>query len=105
VVATVSVTYTGDRRGSTVVQLYVGDRQASVRRPLRELKAFAKVTLAPGETRQLDFDLPPRAFAFYDKSARCWRIEEGAFEVSVGFSAADLRQSATLELPGDTLPL
>ena len=97
--ATVELTNTGERRGSTVVQVYVGDAQASVPRPVRELKGFAKAALDPGETRELAFDLPPRAFAFFDAAARNWRIEEGSFEISAGFSAADIRKSATLAMP------
>ncbi|BCH35276.1 glycosyl hydrolase [Mesorhizobium sp. L-8-10] len=103
--ATVKVINTGKRRGSTVVQLYVGDLEASVPRPMKELKAFAKIALDPGETRELTFDLAPRAFAFFDQGAGCWRIEEGTFELHAGFSATDLRQSAAISTPPDTLPL
>lgn len=103
--ATIRMTNTGARRGSTVVQLYVGDSEASVLRPLRELKGFAKATLDPGETRELTLDLAPRAFAFFDKNARNWRIEAGSFEISAGFSAADLRLFAVLTMPEGTLPL
>jgi beta-glucosidase len=103
--ATIRLTNIGERRGSTVVQLYVGDSEASVSRPLRELKAFAKAALDPGETRELSFDLAPRAFAFFDENARNWRIEAGSFEISAGFSAADLRQSVSLTMPEGTRPL
>jgi beta-glucosidase len=103
--ATIRLTNTGERRGSTVVQLYVGDSEASMPRPLRELKAFAKATLDPGETRELAFDLAPRAFAFFDENARNWRIEAGSFEISAGFSAADPRQSVSLTMRESMLPL
>lgn len=98
-----SLTNTGPRPGATVVQLYVGDDQASVPRPLRELKAFAKCRLGPGETRQVTLALPPRAFAFFDAAARCWRVEAGDFTLSAGFSAGDLRQHARVGRPALTL--
>jgi beta-glucosidase len=100
----VALTNTGDRRGSTVVQLYVGDREASVPRPLRELKSFAKVPLDPGERREVSFSLPPRAFAYFDEAGGDWRVEEGTFDISAGFSAADIRAMASIDLPELRLP-
>lgn len=87
---------TGARAGSTVVQVYVGDRQASVPRPPRELKGFAKVRLAAGESREVVVDLPPRAFAFFDLAGQCWRREAGEFTVWAGFSAGDIRGAAEM---------
>ena len=98
-----TLTNTGARRGSTVVQLYLGGRASSVPRAARELKAFRKVVLDPGESRVLAFDLPARAFAFYDGAAAAWRIEAGLFDLSVGFSAADIRQQAAIGLEAITL--
>ena len=66
VTVTVDVTNTGDRAGSEVVQVYVRDVEASVQRPEKELRGFAKVRLEPGETRAVDVRLDPRAFAFWD---------------------------------------
>jgi len=80
-----------------------GDDAASVPRPKRELKAFRKVTLEPGESREISFELSPRAFAFFDVGAGLWRVERGSFTLSAGFSAADIRGSATLEMAGTTL--
>lgn len=100
---TVELTNTGMRRGGTVVQIYVGDTQSSVERPARELKAFMKATLDAGETRKLTFNLPPRAFAYFDTNARYWRIEEGDFRIWAGFSATDLRESVVISMPSDTL--
>lgn len=102
---TVTLTNTGDRVGSTVVQVYVGDPQASVPRPVKELKGFAKVTLEPGASREVEVALDARAFAFFDVAAQGWRIEAGEFVVSVGFSATDLRARATVTRGGQTLPL
>ncbi|WP_068112968.1 beta-glucosidase [Tropicimonas marinistellae] len=100
----VTLENTGARRGSSVVQLYVGDRHASVPRPARELRDFAKETLEPGEQRRLRFDLPARAFAFYDTDAKQWRVEAGEFEVSAGFSATDIRCSVTATQTDALLP-
>ena len=83
-----------------MVQIYVGDAEASLSRPLRELKAFRKIELNPGQTRELCFELPPRAFAFFDKGTRCWRVEAGEFTIFPGFSAGDLRTFDMVTLPG-----
>jgi beta-glucosidase len=96
--ASLTVTNTGERTGSTVVQLYIGDTEASVSRPLRELKAFRKVRLEPGEARGVNFDLDLRSFAFFDVGAGLWRVEPGRFTIWAGFSADDLRCEAHLDL-------
>ncbi|GAA3859955.1 glycoside hydrolase family 3 C-terminal domain-containing protein [Celeribacter arenosi] len=90
------VTNTSDRAGKTVIQLYLGDDEASVPRPAKELKGFAKVALEAGETKAVTIQLSPRDFAFFDVSARLWRVEEGSFTISLGFSADDI--AATLHL-------
>jgi beta-glucosidase len=92
----VSVTNTGNRTGSEVVQLYVGDEASSVPRPVKELKAFAKVILEPGETKRVKLDLSERDFAFYSVEARHWLVEPGAFALMVGTSATDIRLTAQL---------
>ena len=99
---TATVTNTGAREGTTVVQVYVGDAEASLPRPEKELKAFAKLTLAPGESRRITLDLSPRAFAFWRDG---WVVEAGAFTVKTGFSAQDLRHAATITLAGRRLPV
>lgn len=96
---------TGDRPGSTVVQAYVGDLEASVPRPGKELKGFAKLHLAPGESRSVFIPLQPRDFAFYDVTAGQWRVEAGRFAISVGFSATDLRAVTEIECPAALLPV
>ena len=69
----VTLANTGERRGTTVVQVYVGDRESSLPRPIRELEAFAKVTLDPGETRTLTLDLPPAPSRTGTRTAGGWR--------------------------------
>ena len=94
----VTVTNSGDRPGSTVVQIYVGDTEASVPRPVKELKTFEKVALAPKESRAVSLELPLRKFAFFDTKAREWRVEAGSFTVAAGFSAQDIRAQIELAL-------
>ncbi|MDB5561354.1 MAG: Beta-glucosidase [Hyphomicrobiales bacterium] len=104
-VVSVTVTNTGERAGSEVVQLYVGDDQASVTRPAKELKAFAKVALEPGESQRVELELDARAFAFYSVKAAHWLVEAGAFSLHVGISATaiqfteKLSRATTLMLP------
>jgi beta-glucosidase len=88
VTVTVDVTNTGSRAGSEVVQVYVRDVEASVRRPAKELRGFAKVRLEPGETQAVEVRLEPRAFAFWDVRRHAWVTEAGAFEILIGSSSA-----------------
>ena len=81
---TVSVTNTGSRAGAEVVQLYVSDLQSSVPRPLKELKAFQKVFLQPGETRDVTLTIGRDALSFYDDQQKAWRAESGDFEALIG---------------------
>jgi beta-glucosidase len=84
------VTNTGSRPGAEVAQVYVGDGHSSVPRPKKELKGFAKVSLAPGETRQITVKLDRRAFAYYDVKNHDWKVESGDFDVYVARSAAQI---------------
>ena len=97
VTATVTVTNTGTRGGSTVVQLYVSDTESSSPRPAKELKAFAKVALAPGESRQVTLTLDARSFAFFRAEAKHWLVESGDFTLRIGQSSADLPLTATVK--------
>ena len=84
------VTNTGSRAGAEVAEVYVGDRHSSVPRPKKELKGFAKISLAPGETRQVTVKLDRRAFAYYDVKGPDWKVEPGDFDVYVAQSAAQI---------------
>ncbi len=86
-----SVRNAGARHGAEVVQLYVRDAEASVERPAKELKGFARVPLAPGEATVLAFSLGADSLAFYDPATKRWTIEPGRFEVLVGSSSRDIR--------------
>ena len=92
----VEVTNTGGRAGAEVVQLYVRDEVASVTRPVRELKGFERVELAPGQTRRVTFTLRPDDLQFWG-SDDTWTVEPGWFTVHVGGSSVDTR-SARFEL-------
>lgn len=94
----VDVTNTGAVAGAEVVQVYVADREASLARPAKELKGFAKIELAPGETTTVSIALGFRAFAFYHPDHARWITETGEVEILVGASATDIRGRATVDL-------
>ena len=81
---TVSVKNTGAVAGAEVVQLYVADKKASVDRPLKELKAFQKVFLQPGESRDVKLTIGRDALSFYDEATSSWKAEPGEFEALIG---------------------
>jgi beta-glucosidase len=97
----IDVTNTGDRAGSTVLQLYVADAEASVSRPGKELKGFAKLALAPGETKTVTLKLDMRALAFFDVTTKRWVAEAGAFSALAGFSSAEIIAEAAFRLSAD----
>ncbi|MEK3706259.1 glycoside hydrolase family 3 C-terminal domain-containing protein [Paenibacillus sp. FSL R7-0198] len=86
----VRVTNTGDRAGKEIVQLYVSDVESIVIRPVKELKAFAKVALEPGESKVVSFTLNKRSFAYYNVDMKDWHVETGEFEIQVGSSSRDI---------------
>jgi beta-glucosidase len=91
---TVEVQNVGQRTGDEVVQLYIKDVAASVTRPVRELKGFQRVTLTPGEKRQLRFELTPELLGFYNREMH-FVVEPGEFRVMVGTSSADEHELTT----------
>uniref|UniRef100_A0A7C4KHK4 Beta-D-glucoside glucohydrolase n=1 Tax=Anaerolinea thermolimosa TaxID=229919 RepID=A0A7C4KHK4_9CHLR len=94
----ITVKNTGTVAGKEVVQLYVCDPESSLARPPKELKGFAKVSLAPGESKTVRFTLDSRAFAFYDPYQSRWVVEPGRFEILAGSSSRDIRMKATLTM-------
>lgn len=89
----VPVANSGSVAGAEVVQLYVSDPVCSVDRPVKELKAFSKVFLEPGETKTVKFFLTEDALKFFDEASHSWKAEEGEFEALVGSASDDIRTS------------
>ena len=105
VTVSASVANTGQRAGAEVVQVYVGDVEASVSRPLRELKGFAKVFLEPGETQRVSCQLDERAFAFWSARFQRWVVEPGEFMIAVGNSSRHLVATETISIDAPRLSL
>ena len=95
---TLSVTNTGQKAGAEVVQLYLHDVKASVERPAKELKAFEKVYLQPGESRDVTFTIDRQSLSFYDETRGQWTAEPGAFEALVGTSSAQISSKVKFTL-------
>ncbi|GGK64942.1 glycoside hydrolase family 3 C-terminal domain-containing protein [Rufibacter glacialis] len=89
---------TGLVPGAEVVQLYVKDEQASVKRPEKELKAFQKVFLSPGESKTVTLTLQKDAFQFYDAGKKQWVLEPGKFQIVMGSSSRDIRLTGDITL-------
>lgn len=98
VTATVTVRNTGNRAGAEVVQLYVKDLQSSVERPEKELKGFQKVSLQPGESKDIIITLPVDAFRFFDEKKMEWVLESGKFQIMAGSSSRDIRLTKEIDL-------
>jgi len=88
----------GQREGAEIAELYVGDSHASVPRPVKELKGFAKVKLQPGESKHVSLQLDRRAFSFFDEKKHAWSAEPGKFAVLVGSSSAKIELQGTYVL-------
>ncbi len=93
----VPVTNKGDREGSEVVELYISDLKSSVLRPVKELKGFDKVSLAPGETKTVSFEILPEALKYFDEKSHSWVAEPGKFKALIGASSTDIRQTVPFE--------
>lgn len=94
----VTVTNTGSREGKETVQMYVGDRKSSLPRPLKELKGFAKVSLAPGESTVVTFTVGREDLSFFDPERHEWVAEPGKFDIYIAAAADDVKGKVTFEL-------
>jgi beta-glucosidase len=95
---TVQLRNSGAREGAEVAQVYLRDVQSGLDRPLKELKAFKRVNLKPGETQSATFTLDQSAMSFYDPAKKSWVAEPGSFEVWVGSSSSDIRLKGSFQL-------
>lgn len=93
-----TVSNTGKVTGKEVIQLYVADPESSVQRPTKELKAFDKIELKPGESKEVSFTLNKRDFSYYSKVYNRWLAESGKFEILIGSSSRDIRLQGSLTL-------
>lgn len=98
ITVTVPVKNTGNREGKEVVQLYIRDKKSSVERPVKELKGFCKVSLKPGEEKEVSFTIDRSALSYFDAGSHQWVAEPGAFEAIVAASATDIRGRVEFKL-------
>ena len=87
----------GSRSGAEIVQLYIQDVEASVERPLKELKGFKKIFLKSGERGSVSFELDEMALSFYDENINNWKAESGKFSILIGSSSRDIRLQGEIE--------
>jgi len=92
---TIPVTNSGHVEGAEVVQAYIKDEKSRLPRPEKELQAFGKVFLEAGETKNVVLTLDKYSVGYYDTDLNAWIAEEGAFQVLIGASSADIRQVLT----------
>ncbi len=97
----VDVTNKGKLTGKEVIQLYVSPKESKVIRPLRELRAFDKIELEPGETKTVTFRLHARAFAYWDMALHDWFVETGCYEIQIGKSAEKIILSEEVAVKGE----
>ena len=98
---TVNVKNTGNKAGAETVQLYVTDKKCSLPRPVKELKAFQKVYLQPGESKDVVLTLDKTSLSFYDDRIQAWNAETGEFEAKIGFSSDNIVQKLSFIFVGD----
>ena len=94
----VNVKNTGAREGQEVVQLYISDKKSSLPRPIKELKGFQKVKLAPGEEKTVTLTIDKKALSFFDDAKHEWVAEPGKFEAIIGSSSRDIKGTVPFEL-------
>lgn len=97
---TFNIKNTGKREGKEVAQLYVGLRGSEVMRPEKELKGFSKVSLKPGETKQITIPFDDKTFRYFNVKTNKWEIEKGIYDIYVGSSSRDLLLQGTIEQAG-----
>ncbi len=102
---TVHVANRGKRAGDEVVEIYVAPTKSSVPRPPKELKGFARVSLAPGEAKDVSVVLEPRAFAYWNDHDKQWSVDAGTYKVLVGASSRDIRATKDVTVAARVIPV
>ena len=92
---TITLKNTGNCDGAEVVQLYVGQQKPKIKRPLKELKAFEKVSLKAGETKEVSFSIDSSSISYYDEATHAWKIDNGKYTVYIGTSSDTATNIAT----------
>ena len=98
VTVSVDVTNTGDMAGKEVVQLYIGDNDSAIVRPVKELKGFRKIALDPGETKTVTFLIEPDMLKYFDDAKHEWVLESGKFTAYIGAASDDIRSHVEFEV-------
>lgn len=101
---TLKVTNRGKRSGEEVVEVYVAPPRGPVLRPAKELKGFARVSLSPGETKDVAIELEPSAFAYWDQTSKTWVVAAGTYDVLAGASSIDIRSRRSIDVASRALP-
>ena len=99
----VDVTNTGKMAGKELVQLYAAPKGGTIIRPVRELRAFEKIELAPGETKTVTFHLDKRAFAYWNTDIHDWHVQSGEYELQIGKNAQEILLSGTVYVNAETV--
>lgn len=94
----IPVTNTGDRAGREIVQLYVTDLKTTLPRPVKELKGFKKISLEPGQTETVTFEISRDDLSYFDADKHAWVVDPGKFEALVGASSRDIRSKVTFKV-------
>lgn len=89
---------TGMRSGSQVIQVYVHDKKSKVMRPLQELKGYHKIEVMPKQSQKVQIEIDVSDLAFYDESLSDWNVEAGSYELRIGFSSRDIRQTVKIQV-------
>ena len=97
---TFGIANTGDVAGAEVAQLYIGKKSDTVFRPVRELKGFKRVVLAPGEETEVTIPFDDKTFRFYDTRTNTWEIESGEYQIMIGTDAETMQLQAPMQVNG-----
>ncbi len=98
VTVSVDVTNSGKLAGKEVVQLYIGDEESALVRPVKELKGFRKIALEPGETKTVTFEIEPEMLQYFDDAKHDWVLENGTFTAYIGSASDDIRSQVAFEV-------